>query len=153
MRKAVRFVCDEQLGRLARWLRLQGFDTVYRCPFPDTELLHCAQAEGRILITRDGNLSAKTLFSSIVVIQSTDYQVQLAELRRMVKAGKPRSFSRCLDCNEPIGAVAKEQAKGKVPEEVFKTYQEFYTCPSCRKIFWKGSHVKNSAKRLARLSL
>ncbi len=147
----VRFICDEQLGRLAKWLRLQGFDTRFECPIEDSKLIRLAQSEGRVLLTRDRDLEAKTLWESIVVIEKTSYADQLRELRKKVKLPRGSLFTRCLDCNELIHRLPKGRAEGRVPEEVYKLYREFYACPKCQKIFWRGSHVKNSELRLRRL--
>lgn len=145
-----RFICDEQLGRLAKWLRLQGFDALFECPISDSKLISLAQSGGRILLTRDRNLSRKTLWEAVVLIEETNYTKQLQELRKKVKLPPGRLFSRCLKCNQPIQLIPKPQVKTQVPEEVYGSYNEFYTCPSCRKIFWRGSHVKNSETRLRR---
>ena len=147
----IRFICDEQLGRLAKWLRLQGFDTLFECPISDSKLIGLAQGEGRILLTRDRDLYAKTLWEAVVLITETDYAKQLEELRGKVKLRNPQLFSRCLECNELIRFLPKVQARSRVPEEVYRSYKEFYTCASCEKIFWRGTHVKNSEARLRRL--
>ena len=145
-----RFACDEQLGRLAKWLRLQGFDTLFECPADDSQLIRQAQSEGRVLLTRDRNLEAKTLWPHVIVIEATNYGKQLHELQKKVRLPKGKAFTRCLDCNVRIEPISKEKVEGKVPEEVYKSYSAFYTCPGCRKIFWRGSHVKHSALRLRR---
>lgn len=151
-RGPLRFICDEQLGRLAKWLRLQGFDTVFKCPISDAELIHVAQSQERVLLTRDRQLEAKTLWDSVVLIEETHYPKQLNELGRKIRLPKGATFSRCLRCNEPIRAISKGEIKNQVPEEVFHTYDSFYTCPSCHKIFWRGSHVKNTEARLRQMS-
>lgn len=147
-----RFICDEQLGRLAKWLRLQGFDTLFECPLEDAKLIRLAQSEGRILLTRDRHLSAKTLFEP-VVIQATHYAEQLRELKKRVKLPRGLLFSRCLDCNQLVRPLPKEKARTRVPVEVYRSYKHFTTCPTCQKIFWRGSHVKMTEARLRRLRL
>ena len=149
-KSSLRFICDEQLGRLAKWLRLQGFDTLFECPIPDSKLIRLAQSEGRILLTRDRDLSAKTLWEAVVPIEATDYTQQLKELRKKLKLPRGRLFSRCLECNELIQPISKAEVQNRVPEEVFRFYKEFYTCPRCKKVFWRGTHVRNSEARLRR---
>ncbi len=146
-----RFVCDEQLGRLAKWLRLQGFDTIFKCPVENKELIRIAQSEKRFLLTRDSHLPAKTLWEGVVVIEESNYARQMTELRKKIHLPKGKSFSRCLDCNDLIQSVPRAKVEGRVPAEVAQNYDKFYTCPSCSKIFWKGSHVKNSEAALKRL--
>lgn len=149
--EALKFICDEQLGRLARWLRLQGFDTRFESPIQDPKLILLAQSEGRILLTRDHHLAAKTLWDAVVVIEEEAYEKQLRELAEKVRLPRAKPFSRCLDCNEAIRPVARSEAVGKVPETVLDSYEKFFGCPGCKKIFWKGTHVKNSEARLRRL--
>lgn len=149
----LRFICDEQLGRLAKWLRLQGFDTLYECPVEDQRLLALAQVENRFILTRDRKLSTKTLWSDLVVIENTEYPKQLLELKKKVHLPKAKPFSRCLVCNETIVSVSKDTIKSRVPDEVYKSYDEFYTCPVCKKVYWQGSHVAASKKRLRLLKL
>lgn len=149
----LRFICDEQLGRLAKWLRLQGFDTLYECPMEDQRLLALAQAENRFILTRDRKLSAKTLWDALAVIENTEYPKQLCELNKKVHLPKAKLFSRCLVCNKTILSVSKDTIKGRVPDEVYRHYEEFYTCPVCKKVYWQGSHVAASKKRLRLLKL
>lgn len=149
--KGPRFVCDEQLGRLARWLRLQGFDTLFECPMDDSKLIRTAQREGRIILTRDRHLPARTLWEAVVVVEETNYAKQLRELRRKIRLPHGSLFTRCLDCNEPIRSLPKSKVQTRVPREIYDSYADFFTCPACRKVFWRGSHVKNSEARLRRL--
>lgn len=146
----ITFICDEQLGRLAKWLRLQGFDTLFECPIPDSKLIRLAQAEGRTLLTRDRDLSAKTLWEAVVLIEETNYAKQLKELRRKMRLPRGRLFSRCLECNELTQPLSKAEVRNRVPEEVYRFYEKFCTCPRCKKVFWRGTHVRNSEARLRR---
>lgn len=143
----MKFVCDEQLGRLAKWLRIRGFDAFYQCPISDDDLIRRAHSEGRILLTRDQRLSAKTLLK-VVVLKETHYAKQLAELSRKIKLPRSRMFTRCLECNQLLERIGRESARGKVPLEVYNSYKDFFACPSCRKIFWEGTHVRNTERRL-----
>lgn len=146
-----RFACDEQLGRLARWLRLQGYDTCFECPFPDTKLLRLAQDEGRIVLTRDRHLSAKTLWDAVVTIDATSYGEQLQEVLKKIRLGATAPFTRCLGCNQLIKRIPREEAKTRVAEGIYGLYRDFYECPTCRKVYWHGTHVKNSMARLQRM--
>lgn len=147
----LRFICDEQLGRLAKWLRLQGFDTLFECPVEDSKLIRLAQTESRVLLTRDHHLPAKTLWEAVVVLEKSHYADQLGELKKKIKLPEGNPFSRCLECNEPIQSIEKSQVKKQVPQQVYETYENFYTCPYCQKIYWQGSHVQASKARLARM--
>lgn len=147
-----RFTCDEQLGRLARWLRLLGFDALYQCPIDDTTLVKQAITEGRIVLTRDRHLSAKTLWEKVVLIKATDFDRQIAELCRKIPLDRGSPFTRCLDCNELTQPVTGSEVLGRIPSQILETYSNFYSCPNCRKIFWRGTHVKNSLAKLRTLA-
>ena len=147
----LRFICDEQLGRLAKWLRLQGFDTLFECPIPDSRLIQLAQNEKRVLLTRDQHIAAKTLWEKVVWIQQTLYGRQLRELNEKLHLPPGKIFTRCLECNVLIENVSKKGIEGQVPDTVYEQHARFYKCPSCRKIFWRGSHVKASEDRLKKL--
>jgi uncharacterized protein with PIN domain len=146
-----RFICDEQLGRLAKWLRIQGYDTLYECPIKDSKLIQLAQSERRILLTRDRDLETKTLWDAVVWIEATDYKKQLRELHRKVSIPRRSLFSRCLRCNEVIRPVSRAEVESRIPPEVYRTYREFFGCSACQKIFWRGSHVKNTQEKLRRI--
>jgi len=146
----VKFICDEQLGRLAKWLRIQGCDTVFQCPFPDDRLLRRAHDDKRTLLTRDRSLSSKTLWP-VVFIKAVHFREQIKELRLKVRMPKASLFSRCLRCNTLIRPLPRSKAQDKVPQEVFDSYKEFFICRDCRQIYWKGSHVKNTEARLLEL--
>jgi hypothetical protein len=146
-----RFICDEQLGRLAKWLRLQGFDTLFECPIEDSRLIRLAQSEGRVLLTRDHAVEAKTIWDKVLLIEKSGYGEQLRELQKKIRLPRGALFSRCLDCNRLIEPVAKREVQSRVPAPVYAAYSEFYHCPDCEKIFWRGSHVRNSEERLRRI--
>lgn len=147
-----RFVVDTMLGRLARWLRAMGYDTVYLGPADDRRLLQLAHAEGRLLLTRDGKL-ARLAGAQGCLIQADQLDQQLAEaVERLALAPRDTAWlSRCLECNATLEPRPKEALNGLVPDYVFLTQTEFMGCPGCGKIYWPGSHADRMLARLARL--
>ncbi len=142
------------LGKLARELRLLGFDTRYINPQTDELrnpmiLLKLAQSENRIVLTRNTKLKN---YSEVVFINSEYIDEQIAQVMKSFKLKidiKP--FSRCLACNEILVSVKKEQIKGRVPFYIFQTKDEFSCCPKCQKIYWAGTHQKNMQERVRKL--
>ncbi len=135
----VRLVADAMLGRLARWLRLVGYDTLYDPRYGDDELVRLARAEGRILLTRDRALArrrgVRTLF-----IASQCLQEQLSQVVRDLGLEGERAFSRCSVCNQRLESVPKSWAWGHVPPYTFATQREFRLCPACNRFYWRGTH-------------
>lgn len=143
-----RFVADVMLGRLAKWLRIIGYDTLYYQKIEDSQLIRVAMREGRILLTRDAELVKRGGFQS-VFIESGDLEIQLAQVIREARL-KPRIKASvlCPLCNGGLQTVKKEQVRGLVPSYVYATQRDFSQCPRCGKIFWKGSHWQKIEKRL-----
>jgi len=147
-----RFVVDTMLGRLARWLRAMGYDTVYLGSAEDRRLLQLAHAEDRILLTRDGKL-ARLAGTRGCLIRADQLDHQLVEaVEKLALAPKDSGWlSRCLECNATLEPRPKETLNGLVPDYIFATQSEFMGCPGCRKIYWPGSHADRMLARLSRL--
>jgi uncharacterized protein len=143
-----RFFADAMLGRLARWLRVLGWDTVYR-PHRKPGDLERAAAEGRVPLTRNQKLGASV--KNAVFIRSDHVEVQLRQMASMFPiAARPEEwFTRCLDCNSRLEEASPEQAREMVPDYIFETASgPFKKCPSCGRFFWPGSHRKRMIERL-----
>ena len=149
---AVRFVLDVHLGRLAAYLRLAGFDAVYRNHCPDETLAAMAHGEARILLTRDRELLKRRIVDWGYWVRETRPHRQLAEvIRRFGLGSLLRPFSRCGRCNAPLEQVPKAAVKDRVPPYVFKTQDQYVECPSCHRIYWKGTHWRAMNKKLEKL--
>jgi len=145
----MRFIADMMLGRLARWLRLYGYDTLYGIE-DDDEILRVALAENRVLLTRDSGLAgrARRLGLEVILLNSNSLEGQVEELKRFgVEFGElfPAN-ARCPKCNGQIRPVSKEDVRGKVPESVYKKYDEFYICKNCGQIYWPGRQWREMLK-------
>lgn len=150
----MKFIVDAMLGRLARWLRILGYDTIYDPNFSDDDLFFKAHQEKRILLTRDSELAHRMNPRYCCFI--TDHSVR-DQLRQIIVTYQLNVedflFSRCTLCNSSIEAIAKENSQGRVPEFVYNSTQEFYYCAHCDKIYWAGSHIKQVRELIANLSL
>ncbi len=136
-----RFVIDSHLGKLVRHMRLLGFDCVYKKDFPDAEIVRIAAAEDRIVLTRDVGLLKNRSVRSGLWVRSPDPRRQLKEvLQKYHLFPRIRPFRRCLECNGRIVCVAKKNIVGQLPDMVKQVCSRFYSCQSCRKVYWKGSH-------------
>jgi uncharacterized protein with PIN domain len=145
-----RFLADEMLGTLARWLRMMGYDTVYARDLLDREVLGMARAEGRILLTRDRQLAERARDGGLLV--TTDVlEEQLEQVIAAFGLREDRPMTRCTKCNGRLETVGREAVAGRVPERVLAIRTEFYLCPKCGQIYWKGTHWDNIERRLERL--
>jgi uncharacterized protein len=129
---------DAMLGRLAKWLRLAGYDTAYWRDGSDEALIDRARAEGRLIVTRDRQLASRRGVRALFIASET-LDAQIAEARAAL-AGDPQPFTRCPECNGALADLAHEAAREFVPPYVWNTQREFRRCPGCGRVYWKGTH-------------
>ncbi len=151
----MKFVCDDNLGRLARWLRTLGFDTVFDSTITDARVLSIALADQRTIVTRDHRLAEKTLARQVVLLSSTNPLEQLGELIKKVDLAldSARLFSICPLCNKAVEEIKKEEFAAQIPPYVYRTKERFTRCPACGRIFWRGTHVEQMKQRLTAAGL
>lgn len=138
-----RFVADVMLGSLSRWLRLFGFDTLYRNDFRDKELIKISLQEDRILLTKDTALSKSRILKKVLFIKSDSVDGQLLEVLSFLKKNNydiSNLMPRCPVCNGLIELTEKEFLKGEIPDYVYVNFNDFYVCNSCGKVYWRGTH-------------
>jgi len=151
----MKFILTPELGRLAKWLRILGFDAVYCTQINFSSLLIQALRDNRIILTRNQHSINKARGAKLVGIRSDRASQQLKQVLRELnlKLEKELMFTRCIICNIELNEIDKQQIKEQVPEYVFKTQDEFLTCSSCRRIYWSGTHWGNVSKILKEISL
>jgi uncharacterized protein with PIN domain len=146
-----RFVADEMLGSLARWLRMIGYDTIYERDRKDNAVLARARKEGRILLTRDWELSQRAGEIGLYV-ERDDLDEQLRQVIDALHLEVRATMDRCTACNGELDLVPKESVVTLVPKATYESHDEFYRCHSCGKVYWKGSHWASIEKRLGALA-
>ncbi|MCS7228421.1 MAG: Mut7-C RNAse domain-containing protein [Candidatus Kryptonium sp.] len=145
----MKFVADVMLGKLARWLRLIGYDTIYDPNLSAKELVKIANEEGRIFITRSRRIAEELGAKNFYIVKSERFKEQLTEIVRELNLDTETNlFSRCSICNTEIVEVEKSSVMNLIPEETAKSFDEFYQCPKCGKIYWDGSHTTRILKLL-----
>ena len=147
-----RFVADVMLGRLAKWLRLAGFDVLYSNKFSDDELIRISNSEGRVLLSRDTRLLVRKAVRSFILLESQDLWRQIQQVFKsmnIIVLSSP--LTRCLSCNEALQDASRESVRRVVPEFVYMTQTHFRSCPACGRIFWAGTHRDAVIKALEQL--
>jgi uncharacterized protein with PIN domain len=137
----LKLLTDGMLGRLTRWLRALGYDTIYAPDTDDNELLRRARAEGRVLLTADHALAARR-GARTLLIEAQDLADQLRQVRAALGPPHDAEFSRCVACNGKLAPVDKTTLADRVPPHVLATRQEFRRCPDCDRIYWPGTHIE-----------
>lgn len=148
----IHFMADAMLGRLARWLRILGYDTAYEKVITDDALIDRALRENRWLLTRDRHLAQrKRLRGRHALVISDDVEGQLHQLHRDLKIDlnvNHRRGYRCADCNVALSSISPDDARPLVPPFVAQQYREFLQCPHCHRVFWPGTHWDDLGRRL-----
>ena len=136
------FVADVMVGKLARWLRVLGFDVIYSNKLEDDEILRIAAAENRIILTRDVAFAARCRPPcEVLFIAHNDWRSQLRQVVDAYRLTNFRFLSRCMECNTSLSAVDKEHIVEKIPPYVYQTQEHFSLCGTCGRIYWHGTHV------------
>lgn len=148
--QTIAFVADVNVGKLARLLRLLGFDTLFANSFSDKEIVELAASEQRIILTRDRRLLYAKAVSHGYWVRSVIPQQQLGEVvGRFDLVSRIRPFYRCTSCNGVVESIEKQQVLHLLEPKTKKYYTLFYRCRDCGKVYWEGSHIDNIRARLS----
>ncbi len=137
----VKFIVTQELGKLAKWLRILGYDTEYHGEREVSDLVIRALKGDRVLLTRSPAFMKYTGIR-VVRIESDHVEEQVDQVTRelALEFSEEDIFRRCVECNVLLEDIEKEEVRDKVPEYVFQTQEVFKRCPQCQKIFWQGTH-------------
>jgi uncharacterized protein with PIN domain len=151
----MRFIADRMLGKLARRLRMLGYDTIYYQGEDACRLMTLAREEGRVILTRNTKLLPKIPADLIIRIAEDKPSLQIRELiqRDTISLNEENFFSRCLLCNVLLDDIPREEAEGMVPDFIFYQQRHFSRCPQCLRIYWQGSHQENMRRRIDKLRI
>lgn len=139
----VRIILDVHLGKLARYMRLLGFDSAYDTGYSDNEIVDKSLKEKRIILTRDKILLRNRRITHGYWIRATDPKQQLSEVvSRLDLSNLMQPFTRCMECNSTIIPVEKEEIADSLPLKTREFYNDFRICPGCSRIYWEGSHYE-----------
>lgn len=146
-----KFLADSMLGKLARWLVLLGYDAASAGDDgrPDSALQEQARREGRVFLTRDTRIAPVAGLRMLVVrSQRLEEQLRFVLKELGLKPDRRRLFTRCTYCNAALASVPREEALPLVPPLVRELKTEFWRCPSCKRLYWNGTHTERTAAKL-----
>ncbi len=166
----MKFIADVMLGRLAKRLRLMGFDVLYDRTLSDNELIRLSLEQDRAILTRDTGLAERPLAENHLFITSDRINEQIHQVLDTLKENPPPSpfskggriglipplakggefeapaklypLTRCSLCNEPLARISKQAAKDLIPQHVYEKKDRFLQCGKCGRIYWRGTHVR-----------
>jgi len=150
---APRFIVDNNVGKLVKWLRIMGYDTLFFGGSSDSSMITIALNEDRVILTRDTQIMKRRVVTSgqlkAILITSDEPERQMRQVIDTLHLNcQFRPFTLCLECNQPLVERSKEQVKDLVPPYVFQTQSQYVECPACHRIYWRGTHWQAMTKKL-----
>ena len=149
----LKFIVDNNVGKLAKWLRIMGYNARFFEGSSDSQMVAIALAENRVILTRDTQIMRRRLVTSgqlkAILIQSDEPERQIRQVIDALKLDcQFQPFSLCLECNQPLAERSRELVKDLVPPYVFQTQNQYMECPACHRIYWRGTHWQAMTKSL-----
>jgi len=147
-----RFVADTHLGKLARHLRMAGFDTLHGNDWEDDRIVAVSLAQRRTILTRDLGMLRRREVERGYFVRAVESEAQLSEVVAALQLeGLLAPFTRCRECNAPLEEAARESVAARIPPRVSGLYDRFKRCPSCDRVYWEGTHYQRMQGVIARL--
>ncbi len=156
MRLILKFIVDNNVGKLVKWLRTMGYDTLFLNTGNDAHLIATALAEDRVILTRNTQIMKRRVVIKgqlkAILIQSDEPEQQMRQVMDTLGLDYQfRPFTICLECNQPLLERSKQQVKDLVPPYVFQTQSQYMECPACHRIYWRGTHWQAMTRKLERI--
>ncbi|MDP2744105.1 MAG: Mut7-C RNAse domain-containing protein [Dehalococcoidia bacterium] len=147
-----RFIVDNNVAKLARWLRIMGYDAISFEGGDDRRMIDLALGGGRVMVTRDRQIMKRRVITSgrlkAILIEQEWFQYQMRQLVRTMNLKDAGAFSLCVECNRTLLPRRREEVEDLVPPHVYLTHTQYMQCPSCRRVYWQGSHWAAMRRRL-----
>jgi len=153
----ITFIVDSNAGKLARWLRMMGYDTLFFSDIEDGHLVEMAMKEGRIVVTRDTQIAKRRVAANgnvkVILSRDDDPKRQLLQVMKELNLDcRETQFTRCLECNQRLLSRSREDVQDLVPPYVFRTQTQYMQCPSCRRVYWQGTHWQRMKQALEEIT-
>jgi uncharacterized protein with PIN domain len=153
----IKFIVDNNVGKLAKWLRIMGYDALLLSGEDDGRMVKVALAQNRVILTKDTQIMRRRLVTSgrlkAILIEDDDVEAQLHQVVEALNLDYHfRPFSICLECNQCLIEKDKDAVRELVPPYVFKTQRLYMECPSCHRLYWRGTHWQAMSRELEKLA-
>ena len=153
----ITFIVDSNAGKLARWLRMMGYDALFFNDIEDGRLVDMAMKEGRVVVTRDTQIAKRRVVANgslrVILTRDDDPRRQLLQVMKELSLDcRQMQFTRCLECNRRLKPRSKEDVKDLVPPYVFSTQTQYMQCPSCSRVYWQGTHWQRMKSALEEIT-
>jgi uncharacterized protein with PIN domain len=153
----ITFIVDSNAGKLARWLRMMGYDTLFFNSIEDGRLVDIALKEARVVVTRDTQIAKRRVAASgnvkVILSREDDPRRQLLQVMKELNLDcRETQFTRCLECNQILLPRSKDEVEDLVPPYVFRTQTQYMQCPSCRRVYWQGTHWQRMKQALEEIT-
>ncbi len=149
----MKFIADSNVGKLARWLRAMGYDTYFERSIDDEKLVEIARTDERVILSRDNQMMKRKIIREgkvrAILIEDDMPWSQISQVIGRLNLDTSAAFSRCLECNQTLVPRSKEEVRCSVPPYVFLTQDKYMECPSCHRLYWRGTHWQRMNTRLA----
>ena len=141
------------MGKLTKWLRIMGYDTLFFSGSDDSHMIATALSEGRVVLTKDTQIMRRGVITSgrlkAILIEGDEAELQMRQVIDTLNLDcQFKPFTICLECNQPLLERSKQQIKDLVPPYVFQTQDQYMECPACHRIYWRGTHWQAMTKKL-----
>ena len=153
----IKFIVDNNVGKLAKWLRIMGYDALLFSEEDDGKMVRVALAQKRVILTKDTQIMRRRLVTSgrlrAILVEDSDAKAQLQQVVDALKLDYQfRPFSICLECNQSLVERSKDEVRDLVPPHVFNAQSQYMECPLCHRIYWRGTHWQAMSRELERLA-
>ena len=154
----LKFIVDNNVGKLAKWLRIMGYDTLFFNGSDDSNMIAIALAEDRVILTRDTQIMKRRVITSgrlkAILVLSDEPERQMRQVIDTLNLDwQFKPFTICLECNQPLVERSKQQVNNLVPSYVFKTQNQYMECTVCHRIYWRGTHWQAMSRELERMGM
>ena len=146
-----KFILSQELNRLAKWLRILGYDAVIYKSVNLLTIIRLAKKERRIFITRSQKKVKSVQKFSRILIKSENYLEQLREMKDYIRLNNEHIFTRCIICNKLLFEISPKKIITLIPEYIYQNHKDFKVCRKCGKIYWKGTHYQDMKNELSKL--
>ncbi len=136
-----KFIADVHLGKLTRYLRMLGIDVLYENNFEDDEIVKISLNDGRAILTKDRGILKRNEVTHGYWVRSSKVKEQVVEIIKRFDLKKLiKEYTRCIECNSVLQSISKKKILNELPPKVSESQKSFSVCPSCKKLYWKGTH-------------